>query len=166
VVNNSCDMPMHSLFTCRGRASRYALRAWSGWASSVIHGPRHKPDRATTRSQAGYCSIVPCRCGPSGRRTSDWGGDRSVWALLVGPCCGGLAVPGRLGSVWSDPVRLGPGAGGADRDRPLTRIGPGAGGQIVWPIRRRPPAATRAACVQQAVPYHAGGARGVRAGGR
>ena len=34
------------LYTYRGRASlgRDALRAWSGWASLEIHGPRHKSD--------------------------------------------------------------------------------------------------------------------------
>ncbi len=27
-----------------GRASRDILRVWSGWASTVIHGPRYEPD--------------------------------------------------------------------------------------------------------------------------
>ena len=26
------------------RVSRDALRVWSGWASTVIHGPRYEPD--------------------------------------------------------------------------------------------------------------------------
>jgi hypothetical protein len=36
----SCDC----LSKYHGRASRDALRVWSGWASTVIHGPRYEPD--------------------------------------------------------------------------------------------------------------------------
>ena len=39
----SCDL----LSKYHGRASRDALRVWSGpsgWASTVIHGPRYEPD--------------------------------------------------------------------------------------------------------------------------
>ncbi len=36
----SCDC----LIKYHGRASQVALRAWSGWASTMIHGPRYKPD--------------------------------------------------------------------------------------------------------------------------
>ncbi len=27
------------------------VRAWSGWASAVVHGPRHEPDRGSARSR-------------------------------------------------------------------------------------------------------------------
>ena len=39
-----CDMSCDCLSKYHGRASRDALRVWSGWASTVIHGPRYEPD--------------------------------------------------------------------------------------------------------------------------
>ena len=38
------DMSCDCLSKYHGRASRDALRVWSGWASTVIHGPRYEPD--------------------------------------------------------------------------------------------------------------------------
>ena len=78
----SCDC----LSKYHGRASRDALRVWSGWASTVIHGPRYEPDygpryepdrRAALRAgpraalHAGPTTAPPCRWtfGPTdGRR--------------------------------------------------------------------------------------------------
>ncbi len=37
------DMSIDCLSNYHGRVSRDVLRAWSGWASPVIHGPRHEP---------------------------------------------------------------------------------------------------------------------------
>jgi hypothetical protein len=67
----SCDC----LSKYHGRASRDALRGWSGWASTVIHGPRYEPDYGPRHA--------------SGRRTTPAAGPRYApgrrAALRVGP---------------------------------------------------------------------------------
>ena len=69
-----CDMSCDCLSKYHGRASRDALRVWSGWASTVIHGPRYEPDYGP-RYEPDY---GPCyasgrratpRVGPPGRAT-------------------------------------------------------------------------------------------------
>ena len=69
----SCDC----LSKYHGRASRDALRVWSGWASTVIHGPRYEPDYGP-RYEPDYGPRYEPDYGPhyaSGRRA----------ALRVGP---------------------------------------------------------------------------------
>ena len=58
----SCDC----LSKYHGRASWDALRVWSGWASTVIHGPRYEPDYGPC--YASGCRAV-LRVGPPGRTT-------------------------------------------------------------------------------------------------
>ena len=68
----SCDC----LSKYHGRASRDALRVWSGWASTVIHGPRYEPEYGP-RYEPDYERATHQAAGPryaSGRRA----------ALLVG----------------------------------------------------------------------------------
>ena len=68
-----CDMPCDCISKYHGRASRDALRVWSGWASTVIHGPRHEPDY-------GPCYVpgrrATLRVGPPGRATHRAAGPR------------------------------------------------------------------------------------------
>jgi hypothetical protein len=69
-----------------GRTSRDALRAWSGWASTVIHGPRYEPD-CGQRYEPG--------CGPrhaSGRRTTSRFGPQG---RATHPSAGPLYASGR-----------------------------------------------------------------------
>jgi hypothetical protein len=79
-----CDMSCDYLSKYHRPASRDALRDWSGWASTVIHGPRGEPDhgpshasgsRAALRTAAGPC--FACRAtrraalaGCAARRTN------------------------------------------------------------------------------------------------
>ena len=67
-----CDMSCDCLSKYHGRASRDALRVWSGWASTVIHGPRYEPDNGPPYKP----DFRPCyalgrratpRAGPPGR---------------------------------------------------------------------------------------------------
>ena len=65
-----------------GRASRDALRVWSGWTSNVIHGPRYEPDygpcyesgrraaqRARPRAAPHASAIAPLDLRTNGRTT-------------------------------------------------------------------------------------------------
>jgi hypothetical protein len=127
MVTACCDMSIDCLFKHHGRASRDALRAWSGWASSVIQGQRHKLDRgprylgrATTRrttgratSRADNCAIVPAlslHAGP----------DRNIRLDLLGPAAFGSG-PSR--SKESDTDRSGVEGGGYGKPN---RDGPGS----------------------------------------
>ena len=74
-------MSCNCLIKYHGRASRDALRGWSGWASTVIHGPRYEPDYGP-RYEPDY---GPCyapgrratlRVGPPGRATRRAAGQR------------------------------------------------------------------------------------------
>ena len=86
----SCDC----LSKYHGRASRDALRGWSGWASTVIHGPRYEPDYGPRYEQdygprfaSGRRAAL--RAGPPGRATRRAAGPRYASgrraALRVGP---------------------------------------------------------------------------------
>ena len=46
-----------------GRASRDTLRVWSGWASTVIRGPRYEPDLGP-RYAPGRGPRYALGCGP------------------------------------------------------------------------------------------------------
>jgi hypothetical protein len=70
----SCDC----LSKYHGRASRDALRVWSGWASTVIHGPRYEPDYGP-------------RYAPDRRATPRVGPPGSATRRAAGPRC----APGR-----------------------------------------------------------------------
>ena len=58
----SCDC----LSKYYGRASRDALRVWSGWASTMIHGPRYEPDYGPYYAPGRRAML---RVGPPGRAT-------------------------------------------------------------------------------------------------
>ena len=74
-----CDMSCDCLSKYHGRASRDALRVWSGWASTVIHGPRYEPDYGPRyRDEPDYgprCTPDQLQrlraAGPSDQRTDD-----------------------------------------------------------------------------------------------
>ena len=89
-----CDMSCDCLSKYHGRASRDALRGWSGWASTVIHGPRYEPDYGPRYEQdygPRYASgrRAALRAGPPGRATHRAAGPRYApgrrAALCVGP---------------------------------------------------------------------------------
>ncbi len=89
-----CDMSCDCLSKYHGRASRDALRAWSGWASTVIHGPRYEPDYGPRYEQdygPRYASgrRAALRAGPPGRATRRAAGPRYASgrraALHAGP---------------------------------------------------------------------------------
>jgi hypothetical protein len=76
-----CDMSCDCLSKYHGRASRDALRGWSGWASTVIHGPRYEPDYGPRYEQdygPRYASgrRAALRVGPPSRATRRAAGPR------------------------------------------------------------------------------------------
>ena len=72
-----CDMSCDCLSKYHGRASRDALRVWSGWASTVIHGPRCELDygpRYASGRRPRHTQDQPQRhraAGPLDQRTDD-----------------------------------------------------------------------------------------------
>ena len=65
-----CDMSCYCLSKYHGRASRDALRVWSGWASTVIHGSAtsRTTGRATSRTTGRATHRAPGPRHASGRR--------------------------------------------------------------------------------------------------
>ena len=81
-----CDMSCDCLSKYHGRASRDALRVWSGWASTVIHGPRYEPDYGPCYALGRRATP---RVGPPGSATRRAAGPRYApgrrAALRAGP---------------------------------------------------------------------------------
>ena len=73
MATRCCDMSCDCLSKYHGRASRDALRVWSGRASTVIHGPRYELDYGP-RYALGRRATP--RVGPPGRATRRAAGPR------------------------------------------------------------------------------------------
>ena len=78
----SCDC----LSKYHGRASRDALRDWSGWASTVTHGPRYEPDYWPRyamdygpRYEPGRTHRAAPAAGVMSRLLCRWGSDELDW---------------------------------------------------------------------------------------
>ena len=89
----SCDC----LSKYHGRASRDALRVWSGWASTVIHGPRYKQDYwLRFEPDNGQCYApgrrATPRVRPPGRSTRPAAGPRYASGRRAAPRAGSRAV--------------------------------------------------------------------------
>ena len=100
-TGNCCDMSCDCLSKYHGRASRDALRAWSGWASTVIHGPRYEPDYGPRYEQDYGQRYAPShrapprvgRFGPPGRATSRAAGPCYASGRRAAPRAGPRAMP-------------------------------------------------------------------------